>query len=938
MPLFHVFDLVDNRRTGVPMAGVQVRAKFDDTDTIAPIYADQSGTAFDPANYCVTDADGMFSFYIDSGEYTLEFLVGDVVLKTIPDFRPAEIGPSGPANSTYNTTAEIESADVSNVSAILAEVGKAGTFTTRDYVDFTAQVAADPGKINYIRSVSDPTKVWVRTSILSDAASQTGASSGLTVDAELAAKATLTGVARTATNLGTFTGSTIPDNQAIKGAIQALETAVENTTGNAATKVNATAVGVAATDSNMGTTPGFLSDNGTAKDWFQEIEGFGSDDAAKGTGLIGFRQSDDADARGGFLLTKLREFVSVEDYYVGNPDDTDAVQKALERGSANGVECRAVNRTHTIGGTIYNPGAVLAGAGKATIFQKSGLGPLFLPDYTAPTRQGYYGSDVAAHAWGFTLDNIAHAANFTVGAYAILAGNEYYDSPNLDPQKKGEFVRVKSIVGNVVSFYGPTLDSYATSGGVKPELIPVSLVEGIEYRDFLCAMDTTVGVVGGADSGTEQRHVITTKWALEPKFINIRMRDSLGSGIALEGCLFARVREHYARQFGSASASDGTSTEGTGGYGYGIMERGLNFGLDARGLRYESLRHGYSNGGSYTTTFGRPVGWTVDDGIHWNARAAGWDCHEIGFGGTMSNLKTIGGRSGGFSLRCDGVKWNNIAAINCAAYAIALWKGSTENAERNIVDGLYISETNWGDDAAEDASTNWKLRGAIIDQGTSNTVRNVVVDSCYGPLYETGANSTGTRLENVRASNINKVGAANKALWLRATGATTPILRFIDIDVSNGYVDDLVLNDSTSGNNIPQIHEVRPLGSISGKYYNGAGVGTDLLVHWTGDGFEGRRASFTLNGTTSINLSGVIEHRVTVSKTTTEKLTTATGRRVEGARLIIVAGSSGATVAHSASGNDTFFCRGGADLVLSSGQSATFINRSGAFVEEGDHP
>jgi len=307
MPLFHVFDLVDNRRTGVPMAGVQVRAKFDDTDTIAPIYADQSGTAFDPLNYCVTDADGMFSFYIDSGEYTLEFLVGDVVLKTIPDFRPAEVGPSGPANSTYNTTEELESADVSNVSAILAEVSKVGTFTTRDYVDFTAQVAADSGKVNYIRSVFDATKVWVRTSILSDAASQTGASSGLTVDAELAAKATLTGVGRTATNLGTFAGSTIPDNQAIKAAMQALETAVENTSGNAATKVNATAVGVAATDADMGTTPGtILSDNGTAKQWFQESEAAieqGGKFLQSGTGALARTGQD-----------KAREWVTPQDF------------------------------------------------------------------------------------------------------------------------------------------------------------------------------------------------------------------------------------------------------------------------------------------------------------------------------------------------------------------------------------------------------------------------------------------------------------------------------------------------------------------------------------------------------------------------------------------------------------------------------------------------
>ena len=92
--------------------------------------------------------------------------VGSVVTKTIPDFRPAEVGPSGPANSTYATTLDLEQAPVSNVSAILAEVGKAGTFTVRDYTDFTSQVAADTAKLNFIRSSSNTDKVWVRVTIL----------------------------------------------------------------------------------------------------------------------------------------------------------------------------------------------------------------------------------------------------------------------------------------------------------------------------------------------------------------------------------------------------------------------------------------------------------------------------------------------------------------------------------------------------------------------------------------------------------------------------------------------------------------------------------------------------------------------------------------------------------------------------------------------------
>ena len=53
---------------------------------------------------------------------------------------------------------------------------------------------------------------------------------------------TLTGVAQNATNLGTFTGSTIADNVAVKAAIQALETAVE-TKANTGANVN-TLVGV----------------------------------------------------------------------------------------------------------------------------------------------------------------------------------------------------------------------------------------------------------------------------------------------------------------------------------------------------------------------------------------------------------------------------------------------------------------------------------------------------------------------------------------------------------------------------------------------------------------------------------------------------------------------------------------------------------------------
>ncbi|ANI79001.1 hypothetical protein [Sphingobium sp. EP60837] len=191
MALIHVFDYVENRRTGVPMAGVIVSALYKGTQTVAPIYADEDQTPLIPENQATTDADGNYSFYIEQGQYSLLYSVGSSVIKTVEDFTPGLSGPSGPANSTYSTTADLEVSATSNVSAILSEAGKAGTFTIRDYADFTAEVAADTGKVNYIRSTSSTDKVWVRTSILSQAADQIGTAAGVSVEAALATKATI---------------------------------------------------------------------------------------------------------------------------------------------------------------------------------------------------------------------------------------------------------------------------------------------------------------------------------------------------------------------------------------------------------------------------------------------------------------------------------------------------------------------------------------------------------------------------------------------------------------------------------------------------------------------------------------------------------------------------------------------------------------------------
>ena len=92
--------------------------------------------------------------------------------------------------------------------------------------------------------------------------------------------ATLTGVAKDATNLGTFTGATIADSQTVKAALQALETAVE-AAGSAASlsAVSAdvtdlrTLSGTSDGDSDLGTFSGStISDNVTIKAALQSLE------------------------------------------------------------------------------------------------------------------------------------------------------------------------------------------------------------------------------------------------------------------------------------------------------------------------------------------------------------------------------------------------------------------------------------------------------------------------------------------------------------------------------------------------------------------------------------------------------------------------------------------------------------------------------------------
>ena len=144
--------------------------------------------------------------------------------------------------------------------------------------------------------------------------------------------ATLSGVAKDSTSLGTFSGTTIADNQTLKAALQALETAVESKGSATSLTSLTTAVGdlntlsgVAQNATNLGTFTGStISDDVSVKTAIQALETAVETKAATGANvntLVGVTSAETApasylflvvDASNGAIKAIDKTFVEVE--------------------------------------------------------------------------------------------------------------------------------------------------------------------------------------------------------------------------------------------------------------------------------------------------------------------------------------------------------------------------------------------------------------------------------------------------------------------------------------------------------------------------------------------------------------------------------------------------------------------------------------------------
>lgn len=159
-----------------------------------------------------------------------------------PDATPAE------ANDVDDLAAHLKGIDT----ALAGAGDNLGNHTATQNLDMGGFAIANVGNVD-----------GVDVSVLSSSVTE--------IDVNVDDLITLSGVAENSTDLGTFTGGTIPDSQTVKSALQSIETAYEETDTNVDDLI--TLSGVSENSTDLGTFTGaIISDSNTIKGALQEIE------------------------------------------------------------------------------------------------------------------------------------------------------------------------------------------------------------------------------------------------------------------------------------------------------------------------------------------------------------------------------------------------------------------------------------------------------------------------------------------------------------------------------------------------------------------------------------------------------------------------------------------------------------------------------------------
>jgi hypothetical protein len=475
---------------------------------------------------------------------------------------------------------------------------------------------------------------------------------------------------------------------------------------------------------------------------------------------------------------------------------------------------------------LINPGVFLSGEPGQTTIYKHGLLSLFQASGTAPAFSGLtLAADVAYGALSITLAT-GKGASITADTTYVLTDT----SPPLPNQntQKAEFVRVRSVVGDVVNLWGPTKQSFAVASAAQ--LGTVTLLRGVGYRDLDLVMDITTTI--GNSNSYQEAFGLDFAWCHRPAIQRVSLRNGIHAAVCLTGCLNGHIDGLSAYDFGSTTtgSSDPTSVDGPGGYGYGIREEALNQGLVANNLHFERIRHGYTTIGGYPgRNLGVPIGSIIANGVHIDAKNAGWDSHTAGLDIAFNNLHTIGGRFCGFQLRSYRMQMIGCSARDC--FGPALWirggQAVSTAADECLIQGFSSNNTNTSNDV--EVGFDWREYGAILDEGYDTQIEANISRS-GGPAITVGRNGVAKRNSyHLKVKDVcQSTATAPVAIDILATNFPAQItIERLLVHSSDAKVTDLIRRSASTIS--VEINRARGYG-YTGRVLNTTSGGSDANV------------------------------------------------------------------------------------------------------------
>ena len=479
------------------------------------------------------------------------------------------------------------------------------------------------------------------------------------------------------------------------------------------------------------------------------------------------------------VQAKLRQSVSVKDFgAVGNgtTDDTAAIQLALNSGAKN---IYAPAATYKILGTLTIPtGVSLQGDGpEQTIFDGSATTYESLTSgQHIRTAAGSYTALPAlsvSPSKGATTLTFASAPSLQVNdVFLIYNPTDYSYSGWRAEYRAGEYLRVASVSGSVVTLQGTLADSYTAAA-----------VSMYRYDDMTTCTLSNFKLIGLND-------LSNAVFGLNL----ISCVDSLVDNVKVTNCSYTSIGTErcFNLSLTNCTATENFASSGSGGeYGLAIGNSHI---VHVIGGYYASYRHGITTGG--TTGVGCVTNrYVVVNGAHVTGSngVQVMDFHGNTEYSTVSNCTIDGGFSGGGDyLLLTGNQIRANTANGQVAMYMSEMRGLNITISNNIIENPNASTTN--------------SRGAFIDFGGNN--------DCIGT--ETYKGGTINILNNLMTWGLTATAdCPSIKIVNRGYAASSPIgvmvksnrMTMINNNVYAGFVDVTIDSSTASQWNVINVSE-----------------------------------------------------------------------------------------------------------------------------------